>query len=150
MEDYYSWRHRCPFVNTCSISARSGLTPTPTPTHPNPATTPQVWAVLLQHVVLSHVRLLWQMEIKWALKHAGAMVCLCFASLEISRHALCALQRDDKLKRAIQSWAVQRTQVQTQGIAGVFFLRQLSLQIRVLECLGIGAKEKKTKEKKEK
>lgn len=121
MEDYYSWRHRCPFVNTCSISARSGLTPTPTPTHPNPATTPQVWAVLLQHVVLSHVRLLWQMEIKWALKHAGAMVCLCFASLEISRHALCALQRDDKLKRAIQSWAVQRTQVQTQGIAGVFF-----------------------------
>lgn len=138
---------RCLLASTCSISALSGVTPTPTLNHTNPATTPRVWPVLLQHVALSHVCFLWQMEIKWALEHAGATVCLCFAPLEISMHALCVLQRDDKLKRGNQSWAVRRTKIQTRGIEGVFL--QLSLQIRVLVCLGMGAEEKRRKEGKE-
>lgn len=38
-----------------------------------------------------------------AVEHMRAKVCLCFASLEISMHALCALQRDDKLKRGSET-----------------------------------------------
>lgn len=116
MESYYLWRpllclmcplHRCLFVSACSIYDLSEETPTPH-TYPNRVTTLQVWAMLHQHVVLPHVCFLWQMEIKWALMHTGAAVCLCFAPLEISMHALCDLQRDDKLKGRIQSRAENR------------------------------------------
>lgn len=58
--------------------------------------------------------------------------------------ALCVLQRDDKLERGIQSRAEQRTKIQTQDRAGVFFYDSRS------GCLGMGAKEKKRKDKKEK
>lgn len=56
--------------------------------------------------------------------------------------ALCALQRDDKLKRGIESRAVQRTKQQRQGGACVF------LQTRILESSGRRAKEKKGRKNK--
>lgn len=56
--------------------------------------------------------------------------------------ALCVLQRDDKLKRGIESRAVQRTKQQTQGIVRIF------LQTRILECLGRRVKEKKGRKSK--
>lgn len=73
--------------------------------------------------------------------HRGE-VCLRFAPLEISMCALCALQRDDKLKRGTESRAVQRTKQQRQGGACVF------LQSRILESSGRRAKEKKGRKNK--
>lgn len=71
---------------------------------------------------------------------------LCFAPLEIIMHALWALQRDDKIKRASAELNNTRDKNTDPGdIAGVFL--QHSLQIRVLECLGMGAKEKKWKKR---
>lgn len=59
--------------------------------------------------------------------HAGAAVCLCFAPLEISMHALCDLQRDDKLKGRSLRLREQRTEIQTQRIV------RIMLQMRAWE-----------------
>lgn len=94
--------HRCSFASTQSVSPLSKTNPH-THFHKNPLMTPQVCSLLLHHHVLSHVCLMWQTGIKWALIRTWGQVCLCFAPLVISARALWALQRDDKLKRAIQS-----------------------------------------------
>lgn len=82
------------------------------------------------------------------IKHAGATVCLRFAPLEISMRALCVLQRDDKLKRGIQSRAVQRTKRYT-GDSGCFSTTQSPHQSRDSWSVWAG-EQKKRKEKKEK
>lgn len=82
-------RHRC-------MSARNPHTHTNIHTQPNPETSPRVWVVFLQHEALTDGHTVGP--------HAcRGLVCLCFAPLEISMQAACALQRDDKLQIDIQS-----------------------------------------------
>lgn len=84
---------------------------------------------------------------RWKPSSLGGGGRLCFAPLEIIMHALWALQRNDKIKRGSAELNITRDKNTDAGdIAGVFL--QHSLQIRVLECLGMGAKEKKRKERK--
>ncbi len=86
------------------------------------------------------------MEIKWALKHTGATVCLRFAPLEISTHALCVAQRDDKLKRGQpERSSAEDKNTDAGGIEGVFL--QLSLQDQGPGVFGHGSRRKEKKRK---